>query len=185
MPRAALNGDCFISLAGWCHSLGDVVRLWVALGRIIPTRHVMWKRILRQHVLAIHNEELENIIDRLGCRIDSTGLLLIERMFVKRKCSRSGCFVKYREIDNTRSSCSFHSGIIRKGRLTCCGQNTFRDDGCKSGYHDGALYESLFAKRDQQQALVEEQGKLEELRWRPPSPSPGVRGRAVSPESKR
>ena len=179
MPRAPLNGDCFISIAGWCLSLGDVVRLWIALGRIIPTRHVMWKRILRQHVSTIHNENLDDIIYRLGCRLDSTGLLLIERMYVERKCSHSGCFKSYREIENTLSSCTFHNGILRKGRLSCCRQSTFRDVGCKRGYHDGALYEILFAQRDEAQAAEEESAKKEELRWRPPSPSPGQRGMVV------
>ena len=148
----SLNEDCFIVMSGFVDTLADLVRLWIALGCVLPAHHVMWKEMLREHCIQkLGGQDLEEIILRLGCRQDSTGLLLIERMYVRRKCSRSGCFRIFREIDNHRTACSHHSGILRKGRLSCCHETSFRGPGCKDGYHDGALHESLFLRRVQEQ----------------------------------
>jgi hypothetical protein len=156
-----LNGDCFISLSGWVDSLQDLVRLWIALGCTLPANHCMWKEMLREHCLMSRGgQDLNDVIMRLGCRLDSGGLLLIERMYVLRKCSSSGCFNQFREIDNTKDTCAFHPGILRKGRLSCCREDSFRAMGCKAGYHKGALHESVFMRREaeleqQQQQDVE------------------------------
>ena len=154
MPRQYLNVDCFITLAGWVLSLKDLVRLWIALGCRLPAKGRLWTYALREHLnpgeRSFENdvENLEDIILRLGCRLDSGGLLLIERMFINRKCSKSGCFQHFQEINNHNKACCYNSGSLRRGKLTCCRADNFRDKGCKSGFHNGALHEALFSKRE-------------------------------------
>ncbi len=133
------------------------MRFWIALGasRILSTNHHMWRVLLSRYLRRRRQQSLDDVIDRLGCRHDAGGLLLIERMFVLRKCSRSGCFKEFQEIENIESvyyctvqnieskgkgitgvpeesPCRYHPGALRRNKLSCCGASTFRVMGCRT-----------------------------------------------------
>jgi hypothetical protein len=150
MGHCKLNGDCLYHLSRFVLDLKDIVRLWIALGKPIAATHKMWRKLLRDFLLkACKGQLLEDVILRLGCRQDSYGLLLVERMHVYRKCNRSGCYTTYREIDNSSTKCCYHKGVMRKGKLSCCQQSSFREAGCTHAWHDGSLHEHLFLAREQ------------------------------------
>jgi hypothetical protein len=150
MGPCKLNGDCLFHLSRFVVDLKDIVRLWIALGKPVAATHKMWRKVLRDFLLkACKGQVLEDVIMRLGCRLDSYGLLLLERMHVYRKCNRSGCYTTYREIDNLSTQCCYHKGVMRKGRLSCCQQTSFREKGCTYAWHDGSLHEHLFLAREQ------------------------------------
>jgi hypothetical protein len=152
----SLNADCFITLAGFCFSIKDLVRLWIATGCKLPSKGKLWTYALIEFLFANdekaqkleNHQQLEDITIRLGCRLDSNGLLLIERMFTTRKCSRSGCFKLFKEIDNHSNACYYHKGALKRGKLTCCRQNNFKDIGCSINYHNGSLHEAVFQARE-------------------------------------
>ena len=153
MPLIHLNADCFITLAGFVFSLKDLVRLWIALGCKLPANGKLWTYALMEYLgdrTLEGSNNLEDITIRLGCRLDSRGLLLIERMFINRKCSRSGCFQFFQEINNHSKACCYHPGALRRGKLTCCRQSSFRDKGCTLQFHSGALHEAMFSKREEE-----------------------------------
>ncbi len=145
------GADLLIYMSVYCENLEDVVKLWIAFGlhKHIPSYDRAWREVLRFWLLI--NEKGDSVEDaclRMGCRLDSGGLLLIERACVPRKCSRSGCFVLYKEIENGPAACSWHNGKMVRGSLTCCKQTSFKDEGCKRGWHDGALFESIYTRRE-------------------------------------
>jgi hypothetical protein len=172
--KNALNADCFFVVASYIDSLKDIVRLWISIGCAMPAAHHVWRTILKRHLWVHRCMEIEDVIERLGCRQDSGGLLLIERMYTLRKCSRSGCLRDFREINNTHifsaiataratasaeahvgitiessnTACMYHPGRLQFKKLSCCGAASFRVQGCKHAYHDGSLYESIFLARD-------------------------------------
>ena len=155
--KTLLNQDCFVYLTSFCHDLRDIVKLWIALGcwRDLDAGHFMWREILSEYLLVHESKLVDDVILRIGCRLDVSGLLLIERMYCKRKCNRSGCLQEYMEIDNNRVSCAYHTGSRRRGFLSCCRVESFKDPGCKTGYHDGSLYEALFSKRENEITCID------------------------------
>ena len=158
-----LNGDCLFYLSRFVLDLKDIVRLWIANGAPTSSRHIMWRKLLREFLLARDGQQLEAVIMRLGCRLDSYGLLLVERMHVDRKCNRSGCFQPFREINNSHTACHYHKGFMRKGKLSCCQQLSFRESGCTQGFHDGSLHEHLFMAREKLMPPEGEVGKEENI----------------------
>jgi hypothetical protein len=152
-----ISEDCFFELSLWCSSPRDVVALWIAL---CFSRHGIkedsrfWIRFMRSYwTLRDRNkdeEALDAALFRSGLRLDSlSGLKLLGRLCIERKCSRSGCLVKFREVENLADSCWYHHGKLRKGVLTCCKASSFRSKrGCKSGFHMGSLFEEIFRNRD-------------------------------------
>ena len=54
----------------------------------------------------------------------------------------------YKETDNGPAACSWHNGKMIRGTLTCCKETSFKKEGCKRGWHDGALYESIYSRRE-------------------------------------
>ena len=151
MHPSKFGADLLIYLSVYCSNLEDIVRFWVALGlhKHIPSYDRAWREVLRfWQIVQNKGDSVEDTCLRMGCRLDSGGLLLIERACVPRKCCRSGCFTMYKEIDNSPLSCSFHNGKLTRGSLSCCKQTSFKEEGCKTGWHDGALYESIYSRRE-------------------------------------
>lgn len=149
-----LSDDCFLQLASWCETARDVVHVWIALclskRGMGVTSHV-WQLYLKGHYERLQGDDLEGAMMRAGMRLDEQedpagGLRLVERLYSVRKCGRSGCLERYREINNVSGCCQFHPGRLRNGALTCC-KAKFSSTGCKRGWHDGSLYESIYSAR--------------------------------------
>jgi hypothetical protein len=155
MHASQFGSDLLIYLSVFCDDLADIVRFWIAFSSLrlhVPEYDRAWKQILRFWAMQNQHQHnlggLDDIIMRLGCRLDSGGLLLLERVCSPRKCSRSGCFRLYKEKDNSNQACCFHPGKMMRGSLTCCKQSSFREEGCARTWHDGALYESIYSRRE-------------------------------------
>jgi hypothetical protein len=155
MHASQFGSDLLIYLSVFCDDLADIVRFWIAFSSLrvhVPEYDRAWKQILKFWAMQNQNQHnlggLDDIIMRLGCRLDSGGLLLLERVCSPRKCSRSGCFRLYKEKDNSNRACCFHPGKMTRGSLTCCKKSSFREEGCARTWHDGALYESIYSRRE-------------------------------------
>ena len=143
--------DILIYLSLFCDDLADIVRFWIAfssLNKHIPEYDRAWREIIRFWAKLRDLGDLDDIIMRLGCRLSTGGVLLLERVCTERKCSRSGCLMKYRECNNHSGACLYHPGKISRGSLTCCKKASFKEPGCRTAFHDGALYESIYARRE-------------------------------------
>jgi len=78
------------------------------------------------------------------------GIKNIKRLFALRKCSRSGCYKKYREWDNQTMGlqCLYHPGKLRPtGVVSCCRGKGFQSTGCKAARHDGLFYTMVHMRR--------------------------------------
>ena len=159
MPPA-LSEDSLLELSLWCATPRDVARLWEALcmwKRGVKADSPFWLRYLRCYFDLRSGCEgaLDSALQRAGLRLDvaahKPGLWLLQRLFVLRKCSRSGCLQRFRETENDSGACLHHSGKMRNGALTCCKSCSFRSPGCKVSFHDGSLYEQIFQPREKDQ----------------------------------
>lgn len=152
MRRIIISDDCFLELCSWLYSIPDVVNLWIALCMQkwgVCHDSQIWISYLKMHY-ATKGTDIESAILRAGMRFDdamSMGLQLLKKLYVLRKCGRSGCLKLYREIYNGATECICHPGYLKNNRLTCC-KETFKFIGCKSSCHDGSLSESIFAPRE-------------------------------------
>ena len=128
-PSRFFGSDLLIYLSVYCENLEDIVKLWIAFGlhKHIPPYDRVWREVLRFWLLVNGKDDsVEDMCLRMGCRLDSGGLLLLERACVPRKCSRSGCFMIYKETDNGPTACSWHNGKMIRGTLTCCKETSFK-----------------------------------------------------------
>ena len=157
---ALLNEDCFLQLASWCESIPDVVHIWIGLclaKRGMSADSGFWRLFLKEYYKRYGGGvDLAGSIIRAGLRLDEQdGLQLLKKLYMRRKCSRSGCMIIFREIENFWGQCHFHPGGLRNGwSLTCCRGLSFQSAlGCKVGFHDGSLHESIYSIRCERQIL--------------------------------
>jgi hypothetical protein len=139
-----------------CSDLKDVVRLWIAFGlrRTITKTSKIWTYVLEHFLTRIGRRgggcgifEAAERMQRPCLTINLTGLDLLAQLHKLRKCSRSGCLRNFIELENHKSACTYHTGKIRAGYLSCCRAKSFRAPGCKEGYHDGDFFDYAFSKR--------------------------------------
>ena len=150
MRAHQFGADLLIYLSLFCTDLADICRFWEAmcLTKHIPEYDRAWREILRFWAQLRRMGDLDDVIIRLGCPLSTGGILLLERVCAERKCSRSGCLKKFREVQNRHDACLYHPGKMARGSLTCCKKASFREKGCRTAFHDGALYESIYARRE-------------------------------------
>jgi len=155
--KVYLPEDVFIEICGWFGSLSEAARFWEALAlskQGIKAESGVWILVVRNYY-ALRDPSptaLEDSILRAGIRRDEAhGLILLKQLSTFRKCSRSGCLLKYRETENSSSSCYYHPGKLRNGLLSCCKAAGFRTLGCKKGYHDGELHSNVWVARPEKQ----------------------------------
>jgi hypothetical protein len=155
--KVELPEDVFIYLSSWLPSLAEVGRLWEALclsKRGIGAASGVWNLIARQRYALCDPSPtaFEDSVLRAGIRGDEAhGLTLIKALWVMRKCSRSGCLLKYRELENSEKACFYHPGKLRNSSLTCCRAQGFRFLGCRRGFHDGHLFSNVWAARPERE----------------------------------
>ena len=93
----------------------------------------------------------EETVLRTGCRLDTQPFFLIRELYKTKKCSRSGCYQPFREIDNFEVSCVYHPGkMSNRKHLSCCRCKTFKEPGCKVSYHDGSLFTTILKEREKE-----------------------------------
>lgn len=152
--------DLLIEIWSFC-SPTEAVRLWIGtnfFNRSVDQNHMAWECLLNQTKLV----DLEGALLRLNLRTfhDETQLPafnLLRELHSVRRCSRSGCYQLFREIENLQLSsqeqppnpCSYHPGILRRTtrRLSCCRQKGFDSRPCKQGVHDGGFFSAVFTAR--------------------------------------
>lgn len=104
--------------------------------------------------------EIDTVLLRLGYSISIINNLsadkvdcieLLAKLHLPRKCSRSGCFQIFKEIDNSSSSCRFHSGRMKGlSGLSCCRSKSFTSAlGCKISHHDGSFFDTVYSVREE------------------------------------
>ena len=131
MHAREFGADVLIYLSTFCDELGDIVRFWIAFSQLnkhIPEYARAWRELLRFWAKLRNLGELDDIIMRLGCRLSTGGVLLLERVCAERKCSRSGCLKMYRECHNRNDAGLYHPGKMSRGSLTCCKKKSFREN---------------------------------------------------------
>ena len=122
---------------------------WEALSlfKIVPSKDLYWKnRVIN---LLSYTEELEEVYFRLGFYYPKTinYRLLLKKLYTVRKCSRSGCYRKFYEVDGTL--CCYHPGKKVNNKLTCC-RGTFSTPGCTNmEYHNGEFHEMVYSDRNE------------------------------------
>jgi hypothetical protein len=155
--KVYLPDDLFVELCTWLGSLSEAARLWESLCLLrqgIKADSNVWALVVRNYysLRDPNPAALENSLLRGGIRgNEAHGLMLLRQLSSFRKCSRSGCLLKYRETENSSSSCYYHPGKLRNNLLSCCKSAGFRSLGCKKGYHDGELHANIWVVRAEQQ----------------------------------
>jgi len=183
--RIDVNEDVLCEISSWCHSFGDAVALWSALclrKRRIGITGAFWRRFLSPFFGAGEKDSFLRV-----CGIDESQAVtvgVLERLYKTRKCTRSGCFKLYRELDNSSSSCAHHHGRMRSsggGSLSCCKSRDFKAPGCTRGYHNGATFEFIWAPREKSKKLEDEKKREKGNLLRLPAIS--ISSKAVVPSS--
>lgn len=152
---ATIPPDVFIYLCTFFYDIRDFIKFWVAFGlyKVYESNHgVIWREILKIHLFQQKNmteSAVEETILRTGCRLDTQPFLLIRELYKTKKCSRSGCYQPFREIDNFEISCVYHPGkMSNRKHLSCCRGQSFKDPGCKVSFHDGSLFTAILKERE-------------------------------------
>lgn len=110
--------------------------------------------------------DLDIILLRLGYPISQINSISAEKIDVfevlrklhsDRKCSRSGCFQSFKEINNDVGCCSYHPGRMKGMSLSCCRKKNFNEKGCKCSYHDGSFYDTVYSKREELLPIISPQ----------------------------
>lgn len=162
--KALLSSDILILIGSFCHDLRALIRfllctrqLWTLSNNGGNILSRLLKIIYRPNDDALH--KMDDLLLRLGygvtqkiCDIDELDLL--RRYYSKKKCSRSGCQVTFKEADWAVSTCQYHSGrLIHGGVLSCC-RKKFKDLGCKvSTFHDGSFFDAAYSKREDDEII--------------------------------
>lgn len=168
-----LPAEVWILIAAYFPSLREFMRLWVSCQRLQQqlNKHdsIFWKSLLTTFI-----QERNIAMDSISVSITGSSKFLsksriverntledfkvIENLFTRRKCSRSGCFQYYEEWMNHASACWHHPGQMKSGMfLSCCRANSFQAPGCKSTFHSGMFHYMLNSFRAIDLAAKEEQ----------------------------
>jgi hypothetical protein len=136
----------------YCDDLRDIFRTWVGFGlrQVLPIQSISWHYMLLDF-FTLRGTDYDRLLFRAGWRSNKPASfdMVTQKLYGTRKCSNSGCFKTFREIDNTPSSCLCHGGKMKGSRkLSCCGAAKFSDRGCKTCYHSGAYFEFVHQPRD-------------------------------------
>jgi len=154
MPKLILDEDVFAALLSWCFSGREGANLWIALclskGGIISSHCEAWEQGFRGMLLA-RRVDYASTLMRMGIRFDTKGIRLLKCFHQMRKCSRSGCSVRYREEHNLVGVCSYHPGKLRAKVLSCCKEPSFQSPGCKLAFHEGSIFEAIYSSREEEE----------------------------------
>ena len=135
---------------------------------LIPANHYVWDDILQEllgeermtNIVEIYSRLNINYIPDSGKECPINQLELMKELFKDRKCGRSGCCSVYREINNNKEACTYHSGTLRAGiKLSCCRAKNFRAPGCKHGFHNGTFFNVLYSARPEDSNTNENNNK--------------------------
>lgn len=156
LPLYRLPPESWIQIASFLPTLREFVRLWVTSQQIqkqLPKADATFWKALLEFFLAGRQLTLESISVSIigpskflsssrkvqkGCYDD---FRLMESLFTKRKCSRSGCFRFYEEWANFNQACCYHPGQLKSGMfLSCCRAASFQESGCKYTFHSGMFH---------------------------------------------
>lgn len=145
--------DIWLRVFNCAQNLSECVRMWIAFNkcqRRLSENDPIWFQYLIIY-FAQRNIDFQSVLRRLKNPVtfksDERGVGTYRMLHLAKKCSRSGCYETYREIENESGSCRYHTGRLKRNRtLSCCG-GTFSTSGCKHAYHDGAFHEMVFSKR--------------------------------------
>lgn len=158
MEKVLGEEDVWFQIFSWLGDLRESVRAWIAFGlrHNVSRSSVLWDRLLEEHCQS-HGQNLSWLMGRLASPIaPQHGLQAVARLYVWKKCSRSGCLQRFRELDNRAGVCSFHPGRLKGSKLTCCRASSFRAAGCKTTWHDGDVYEMVYRRREVDDNEVED-----------------------------
>jgi hypothetical protein len=155
----SLPSDIWITVASFLPSIRDFMRFWVECQKLqesFPKDHKIWKEML-EHFLIVRGFNMDEVVEAsfeiltLSTKTKNAKqpFHLIELLFCKRKCSRSGCLRYFEAWNNRYDSCQYHPGRMKYGTsLSCCGASSFQAMGCKLARHDGMFHFALLSFRD-------------------------------------
>ena len=146
-----------LSTEVWCEifayfpDIKDAIKTWIAFGlrNVISKQHEIWMFLL---VDLLKDSTISNLLMRSNfptLPAEKQGLVFLSRINHKKKCSRTGCFQQFTEIqNNSNTCCRYHTGkMTSAGYLSCCREKSFRSKGCKTGHHCGDFYDYVFSER--------------------------------------
>ena len=110
--------DIWLHVFSYTSETVECIRLYIGLRlwRYVSEDSLIWIKHLQRHFLR-KNKDLEDTMFRFRSTMSLfTGLNLYKKLNERRKCSRSGCFAVYREIDNDNSACCYHPGRMKPSR---------------------------------------------------------------------
>ena len=149
------NENVLYNIYQYIGSIKDFIKLIIAnssLFKSIPKDGQFYILVLKD----ICKVNLDIVLLRLGYSVIIANSLqqincfeVFRKLHAYRKCTRSGCFQSFQEINNHNKSCCYHTGRIKGQSLSCCRKKHFSDEGCKQSFHDGAFYDTVYSKREE------------------------------------
>ena len=168
------SADEWAIIFSYLPTLRCVVKSYIAFNLSkhgITSQHKIWMTVLEQR----HSIDIRGFLLRTNyptTEEQKQGLVFFARLHRRKKCSRSGCFKEFIEIDNTRTSCRHHTGRVNGQHLTCCRASSFREEGCRRGYHSGDFFEFVHSKRDDNAPIDGPGAALATTTLTAPAPAP-------------
>jgi hypothetical protein len=130
--------EIFIHIALYSYAIEDFVRLWLNIPSLFRNKDISGRDFWFSLVNIICDSRGTNpgfVLDRI--RQSTSGVEIVRALLAPRQCTRSGCYQRYRELDNDPQCCYYHPGKLRPtGFLSCCRGKGFRSTGCKQSYHE-------------------------------------------------
>ena len=152
MPAIVLSGDLWVLVFEYLENLKEAVRAWIAFcltKRGLSATDPLWLVLLEKRFESYTTLFLTRTAYPTLCE-EKQGLRFFARIHHQKKCSRSGCYQTFVEIDNTATSCRFHPGRLNAaGILSCCRQKSFKSEGCRSAYHCGDYFDFVWGAREE------------------------------------
>lgn len=146
--------EIWFHVAGYFVSLKSFARFWWSspylLRNELTHNSQFWTSLIK-HFCEIRQKDYLELSGRIEWK--ETGIYLLRSLHHFKRCSRSGCYQKYTEWDNDATQCMYHPGKLRAtGYLSCCRGKGFTAPGCKTAFHDGAVYSLIHMRRDPHQS---------------------------------